>query len=133
MSVESFLSSKLHKFSIIDFGFVKSVYFVVGLLIFSLYPQLAGLDWWFYGVLFVMCALPLEIHLFSQPGNLITKMHAYLQTNNPSNQVLLFLSLFFFALMLGVLFPVLVSGPWWLYVVLVVVLAIKPLSKTWFW
>lgn len=133
MSAESFLSNQLRKFSIIDFGFVKSVYFVVGLLVYSLYGALSLIDWWSYLILALLCALPLYIHLFSQKGNLLEKAHAYLQTNNPSNQVLLFLSLFFFALMLGSLIPVLVAGNWWTYVLVIVVLAIKPLTKTWFW
>lgn len=133
MSVESFLEKQLQKFTIVDLGFVKSVYFTVGLLVFSLYPTLSALSAWFYFVLFVMCAFPLEVHLFSQSGNLIEKAHAYLQSNNPSNQVLLFLSLFFFALFLGTVFPILVSASWWVYVIIMIPLMIKPLTKTWFW
>jgi hypothetical protein len=133
MSAESFLSSQLRKFSLVDFGFVKSVYFVVGLLVYSLYSALSSINWWFYLILAILCALPLYIHLFSQKGNLWLKAHAYLQTNNPSNQVLLFISLFFFALMAGTLIPILVSGSWWIYVLVIAVLAIKPLTKTWFW
>jgi len=133
MTAESFLSKKLQKFSILDLALVKSVYFVFGLLIFVLYPNLSALDWWFYLVLLMMCAMPLEVHLFSQSGSLIQKMHAFLKTNNPSNQVLLFLSVFFSACMFGVWFPVLVSGAWWLYVIIMIPLAIKPMTKTWFW
>jgi len=133
MTAESFLSKKLQKFSILDLALVKSVYFVFGFLIFALYPNLSALDWWFYLVLLIMCAMPLEVHLFSQKGSLVKKMHAFLKTNNPSNQVLLFLSVFFSACMLGVLLPVLVSGPWWLYVIIIVPLAVKPMTKTWFW
>jgi hypothetical protein len=133
MSVESFLSNQLRKFSLVDFGFVKSVYFVVGLFIYSLYSALSSLDWWFYLTLSIVCAVPLYIHITSLAGNLWQKAHAYLQTNNPSNQVLLFLSLFFLALMTGSLMPILVSGSWWVYVSIIVALAIKPLTKTWFW
>jgi hypothetical protein len=133
MSLESFLSSQLRKFSLIDFGFVKSVYFVIGLFAYSLYSALSSLDWWFYLTLAMICALPLYIHIFSQKGNVWQKAHAYLQTNNPSNQVLLFLSLFFFALMAGTLSPTLISGSWWMYVSVIAALSIKPLTKTWFW
>lgn len=133
MSAESFLSNQLRKFTLVDFVFVKSVYFVVGLFIYTLYPALASLGWWFYLILTILCALPLYVHLFSQTGNLLQKAHEYLKTNNPSNQVLLFLSLFFFASMMSSLIPVLVSGSWWVYVLIIVVLAIKPLTKTWFW
>lgn len=133
MSAESFLSNQLRKFSLVDFGFVKTVYFVVGLLVYSLYSALSSINWWFYLILAILCAFPLYIHLFSQQGNLWQKAHIYLQTNNASNQVLLFLSLFFFALMVGTLIPILVSGGWWIYVVIIIILAIKPLTKTWFW
>lgn len=133
MTAESFLSSKLQKFSILDFGLVKLTYGVFGLLMFSLYPKLAGLDWWFYLILTILCTLPLSIHLYSQKGGLIEKMHAYLKTNSPSNQVLVALSMFFLAAMLGVLLPILVSAQWWVYLVLMLILALKPLTVTWFW
>lgn len=133
MSAEGFLSKQLQKFSILDLSLVKTVYFVFGLLIFSLYPRASLIDWWFYLILFLIAAIPIEIHLFSQPGNLLEKAQAYLKTNNPSNQVLLFLSTFFFAFMLGSLIPLLVSGPWWLYLLIMAVFAIKPLTKTWCW
>jgi hypothetical protein len=113
MSVESFLSNQLRKFSLVDFG--------------------SSLDWWFYLTLSIVCAFPLYIHITSQAGNLWQKAHAYLETNNPSNQVLLFLSLFFLALMTGSLMPILATGSWWIYVSIIVALAIKPLTKTWFW
>lgn len=133
MSAESFLSSQLRKFTLVDFGFVKSVYFIFGLLVYSLYSALSSLDWLFYLIMALISALPLYIHLFSQQGNLLQKAHAYLRTNSPSNQVLLFLSLFFLALMIGTIFPVIVSANWWVYAILILILAIKPLTKTWFW
>ncbi len=133
MSLESKLEGKLRKFSLVDFACVKSVYFVCGLLVFSLYPTLAALDWWFYFTLAIFCAFPLWVHMFSQPGKLIEKMHQYIQTNGPSNQVLLFFAQFFFALMLGVLLPILVSFSWWVYVLIIVVLAIKPMTVSWVW
>ncbi len=40
MTVESYLESKLKKFSILDIALIKSVYFVSGLLICLLYPVL---------------------------------------------------------------------------------------------
>jgi len=133
MTVESFLSKQLQKFSTFDLGLVKSVYFFFGLLIFSLYPALSAIGWWFYLILYALCAFPLYVHLFSQSGNLLKQTKAYIKTNNPSNQVLLFLSVFFFTFMLSTLLPVLVSASWWVYVIIMVVLAIKPLTKTWFW
>ena len=130
MTIDSFLSKKLQQFSILDLGLVKCVYLVVGLLIYSLYPKLAALNWWFYLVLTVLCSMPLWIHLFSQKGTLLEKMHYYLKTNNPSNQVLLALAMFFLALMLGTLLPIVVSAHWWIYVVVITILAIKPLTVT---
>lgn len=133
MNVERFLESKLQLFSILDLSLVKSVYFVLSLLIYSFYPKLAALDWWFYFILSVLSAMPLWIHLFSQPGNLLDKLHHFIKTNGLPTQVLLFLSVFFTALMLGTLLPILVSFVWWQYLIIVVLLAIKPLTVTWFW
>ncbi|MDX2346145.1 MAG: hypothetical protein QNK11_04660 [Legionella sp.] len=133
MTAENFLSKQLQKFTLVDLSFVKSVYFVFGLLIFTLYSRLSFLDWWFYCILFVLCWLPLAVHFFSQDGDVLDKARAFLKTNNPSNQVLLFLSTFFFAFMLCVLIPALASVSWWVYVILMVALAIKPLTKTWCW
>ncbi len=133
MTAENFLSKQLQKLTVVDLSFVKSVYFVFGLLIFTLYPRLSFLDWWFYCIVFFICWLPLAVHFFSQEGALLEKAHAFLKTNNPSNQVLLFLSTFFFAFMLCVLVPVLTSLSWWVYVILMILLAIKPLTKTWCW
>ena len=133
MTAESFLSKQLQKFTLVDLSLVKSVYFVFGLLVFTLYSRLSFLDWWFYGVMFVLCWLPLAVHFFSQKGTVLEKAHAFLKTNNPSNQVLIFLSTFFFAFMLCVLIPVLASVAWWVYAIIMVVLAIKPLTKTWCW
>lgn len=133
MSVENFLENKLQKFSIIDMGFVKAVYFVIGLLVFSLYPALSTLSVWFYLILLIFCAFPLYVHLFSQPGSLLEKAHSYLKSNNPSNQMLLFLTMFFLSLFLGKLLPILVSADWWVYLLIIIPLMIKPLTKTWFW
>jgi hypothetical protein len=133
MTAENFLSKQLQKFTWVDLSLVKSVYFVFGLLIFTLYPRLSFLDWWFYCILFVLCWLPLAVHFFSQEGDLFEKVHAFLKTNNPSNQVLLFLSTFFFAFMLCVLIPILGAVYWWVYILIMIVLAIKPLTKTWCW
>ena len=133
MTVESFLEEKLQKFSIVDLAFVKSVYFVVGLLVCSLYPKLAMISWLFYFLLCLICAVPLWIHLFAQSGNLLEQMQTYIKTNNPSNQVLLFLSMFFLGLMVASLLPFLASVYWWIYVIILVGLAIKPLQTSWFW
>lgn len=133
MTIESFLEKKLQRFSIVDFSLIKSAYFFISLLIFSLYPKLSEIDWWFYCLLALLCGMPLWVHFFSQPGNLIKKMHGYLKTNGPATQVLLFLSVFFFSLMLGVLMPFLMSFPWYYSLITAVILAIKPLTITWFW
>jgi hypothetical protein len=133
MSVESFLENQLQRLSIIDLGLVKAVYFVIGLLVLSLYPALSTLSIWFYGILFVLCAIPLEIHLFSQPGSLLDKMRSYLKSNNPSNQTLLFLSVFFFSLFIAKLLPAIASAAWWVYLLIMIPLMIKPMTKTWFW
>jgi hypothetical protein len=133
MSVEQFLSGKLRRFSIVDIGFVKAVYFLFGLLVYSVYSPLAAPDWWFWLVLGIISGFPLVIFFFSFPGNWIEKGRAYLESNSPALQVLLFLTQFFAAFLLAALLPILAGGPWWLYVGLIVLLAIKPMTKTVFW
>ena len=133
MTAETFLKEKLQKFSILDYTCVKLVYFFISLLIFSLYAPIAGLGWLFYALLAVLSALPLWIHLASLEGALIEKVHAFLKTNTPSNQVLLFLSTFFATLMICVLCPFIGSFSWCIYLTLAIIFAIKPLTVTWFW
>jgi hypothetical protein len=133
MSTEQFLSGKLRKFSIVDIGFVKAVYFLSGLLVYSLYSPLAAPDWWFWMLLGIVSGFPLVIRFFGFPGSLFEKGYAYLQKNSPALQVLLFLTQFFVAFMLADLLPVLAGGAWWIYAGLMVLLAIKPMTKTMFW
>lgn len=133
MTIEHFLEKKLQKFSILDLSLVKSVYFVFGLLICSLYPKLLFLSGWFYLALTVLCSMPLWLHLSSQNGGVLVKMKSYIKTNNPSNQVLLFLSVFFFSFIIGGLLPSLANIYWWAYLLMMIGLAIKPIQTTWFW
>jgi hypothetical protein len=133
MSVEQFLSGKLRKFSILDIGLVKAVYFLFGLLLYSAYVPLRQPDWWFWLLLGGVSGFPLVIHLFSFPGNWFAKGRAYLESNSPALQVLLFLTQLFAAFLVAALLPVLASGAWWIYVGLIALLAIKPMTKTVFW
>ena len=133
MTAESFLEKRLQKFSILDLSLIKSVYFILGLLIASLYSDLTDISWIYYLVMGIFCSAPLMVHLFSQEGTLIEKAKIYLKTNNPANQMLLFLSTFFFALMIGNLLPMLTEFAWWIYVLAMLVLAIKPLQTSWVW
>jgi hypothetical protein len=133
MNIEQFLTGKLRKFSIVDIGFVKAVYFLLGLLVYSIYAPLASPGWWFWLLLGVISGFPLVIHFFGFPGSWFEKGRAYLQSNSPALQVLLFLTQLFVAFMLADLLPVLAGGPLWIYVVLIVLLAIKPMTKTMFW
>ena len=132
MTIESFLSRKIQHFSIEDLGLVKAAYLVLGFYIFSIYPPLHALDWWFYLILALLSVLPLGVHLFSQKGNILEKTYQYIKTNSPSNQMLLALTMFFYALTIGKLFPVLLSAPQWVYLVLIFLFAIKPVKIVWF-
>lgn len=133
MSIESSLDAELHKFSVIDFSCIKLVYFCMGLLLFVFYSNLSVLDWWFYGALTLICAMPLWVHFLSSKGSLKERIHIYLKTNTSAKQVLLFLSCFFFALFLAVLLPSIVSFAWWVYAVLLLLFAIKPLTVSRCW
>jgi len=133
MGLEQFLSGKLRRFSIVDIGFVKAVYFLFGLLVYSVYPPLAAPDWWLWLALGILTGFPLVIHFFSFPGGWFDKGRAYLESNSPALQVLLLLTQLFAAFLLADLLPVLASGAWWVYIGLIVLLAIKPMTKTVFW
>ncbi|WP_367605543.1 hypothetical protein [Legionella sp. W05-934-2] len=134
MSFEDYLSNKLSRFSMIEYVLVMLVYFTITLLIASFYKVLLTIGWWFDLLLVILCAFPLVVHLISQPGNGIgEKIQSCLKNNTPALQILLFLTMFFFALMLSALFPILTQGSWWIYVVLMIVLAIQPLRTSWIW
>lgn len=134
MSSETYFSEKLRLFNVIEYILVMLVYFVVGLLIVSIYPPLRGIDWWFYLLLMIVCVFPLIIHLISQPGDTLkSKLYSCVKSNSPSLQVLLFLAMFFLSCIAEFIFPFLVQVKWWLYLIIIVILSLKPLQKTWFW
>lgn len=134
MSFEQYLSSKLSRFSFLEYVLVMVVYFFFSLLITSFYTTLERIDWWFYLILVLICAFPLLVHLFSQPGvHFGEKFNSCLKNNNPSLQINLFFAVFFFAQFLIVLFPILAQGAWWIYVILIVIFAILPLRTSWIW
>lgn len=116
-----------------DFALVKLVYFLFGLWVLSVYPALGKLHWGAYLSLATLCGLPLILHWLSAPGGPVQKSRAYIAGNGPALQVLLFLSQFFIAVTAGILLPVLVSGPWWLLLLVITLAAIKPMTKTVFW
>ena len=133
MYEEDFLSEKLQKFSLADIMLVKGVYFLVGLLIVTNYLVLTMVSWVFYLVMFLIAAFPLALHLLSFEGSYIQKARQYLKTNKPAYQVLLFFSRFFFACMIVVLLPAAMLVPWYVYIVLIILLAIKPMKSNLFW
>ena len=133
MTEESFLSEKLRSFSLLDLILIKLVYLFIGLLVFSLYSKLSEINWWFYFALALITNFPVWIHLFSFKGNYLKKTKQYIKTNNPAYQVLLFLSLTFFACLLGTWFPILNLQDWWYYLIIILILAIKPLKSNIFW
>ncbi|AJI73671.1 conserved hypothetical protein [Francisella tularensis subsp. novicida GA99-3548] len=133
MYEEQFLAEKLQQFSLLDIALVKIVYFLVGLLIASNYIILTSISWIFYLLMFLIAVFPIVIHLFSFEGSYIQKARKYLKTNKPSYQVLLFFSMFFFACTLAVLIPALSLVPWYVYLILIIIFAIKPMRSNMFW
>lgn len=133
MSEESYLSGKLRNFTFFDLVLVQFVYLLVGLFIFSIYPRLSAIQWWFYLILTIIAAFPIYIHFMSAKGDYMTKAKAYVKSNNPAFQVLLFLSLFFFACLLSSWFVFFLNISWWYYIIAIVVLAIKPMRANLFW
>ena len=133
MNQEKFFSEKLQKFSLLDIALVKCVYFLVGLLMATNYLVLTTISWIFYLVMFSIAALPIVLHLLSFKGSYLEKVRQYLKTNKPAYQVLLFFSMLFSACMMAVLIPYVIQMPWYAYVVLIVLLAIKPMRSNLFW
>ncbi|AEE87873.1 hypothetical membrane protein [Francisella cf. novicida Fx1] len=133
MYEEQFLAEKLQRFSLLDIALVKIVYFLVGLLVATNYIVLTSVSWIFYLLMFLIAVFPIVIHLFSFEGSYIQKARKYLKTNKPSYQVLLFFSMFFFACTLAVLIPALSLVPWYVYLILIIIFAIKPMRSNMFW
>ncbi|ABK90318.1 hypothetical protein IBE20_03295 [Francisella tularensis subsp. novicida] len=133
MYEEQFLAEKLQQFSLLDIALVKIVYFLVGLLVATNYIVLTSVSWIFYLLMFLIAVFPIVIHLFSFEGSYIQKARKYLKTNKPSYQVLLFFSMFFFACTLAVLIPALSLVPWYVYMILIIIFAIKPMRSNMFW
>ena len=133
MNFEKYLAKQMRQFSILDFGLVKATYFVFGLFIYSVYPAFESIDWWLYFIFGFIAAMPLLVHMYSLKGDILKRSKEYIKTNNPAHQTLLTFTMFFFALMLGTLFPSIVSAPWWVYFLIMILLAIKPLRVTWWW
>lgn len=134
MNFEEYLTNKLSRFSLLEYILVMLVYLVIGLLIASFYTPLQTLGWWFDLIVVVLSAFPLIVHLLSQPGKRFReRINSCLKHNTPALQVLLFISMFFFALFMISLLPLLAQVKWWIYVILIIVFAILPLRKSWVW
>ena len=133
MNAEDFLSKELQKFSIIDIALVKFVYLLISIIIATNYKPLLEINWLFYLIFTIIPAFPLWLHLFSSPGTYLQKVNHYIKTNKPAYQVLLFLSMFFFACLLCVLIPFLSDIAWWWYLIVAIILAIKPMKSSFFW
>lgn len=132
MKLEQFLSRRLRRLSIIDFGFVETAYLIFGILFIKLYPPLALLSGWFYLAVSLICALPVWVRVFGYAGNLWEKEVQFLKHNTPAHQVLIFIACVSFGILTGVIFPRLLSYPGWVYWTLMGLAAAKPLKKVWF-
>lgn len=133
MTAETFLSEKLRRFNVIEYILVISTYIVVGLWIVSAYPPLRAVGWWFYLLMMIICVLPLIVHLISQPGDTLkAKFLPYVKSISPSLQMLLFLATFFLSCIVVSIFPIFVDIRWWIYLILILVLAVKPIHTVWF-
>lgn len=134
MNAEKFFSEKLRRFNVTEYILAMSVYFVVSLWIVSVYAPLRGIDWWFYLLMIIICVFPLIVHLISQPGDrLKAKFLPCVKSNSPSLQVLSFFVMFFLACIVVSIFPIFVNISWWAYLIMILILSVKPIQKTWFW
>lgn len=128
MSLYQFLSKKLQRFTPVEFVMVKWIYVVLGVLVASLYTPLFMVSGWAYLIITLIASIPLMVSVSQFKGNIHKKIKQYLQNNNPSNQVLTLLSCAFFGIAAAVFFPILASLEWWVYVVIIAVLIIKPFT-----
>jgi hypothetical protein len=97
------------------------------------YVKLLNIGFAFYLIIAIIATVPLIMHIFSFEGNYMDKCKSYLKTNAPAYQVLLFISCFFFGCFLATLIPALSCITWWQYLILIVILAIKPMKSNMFW
>ena len=133
MFEEEYVSEKLQKFSLIDIALVSLVYFVVGILVSTGYPALMKISGLFYIIITLIAVMPITLHLLTVEGSLLTKIQHYVKTNNPAYQILLFFTMFFLGCMIVSLAPILSCIPWYGYIALIMILAIKPMRSNLFW
>jgi len=133
MFEEEFIASKLRKFSLVDICLVSLVYFLVGLLVSTNYYPLLHISWIFYLVLICITSIPIILHLFTVYGLLLDRIHHYVKTNNPAYQTLLFLTMFFLGCIVVTFITSLCLIPSYIYIILIIILAIKPMRSNLFW
>lgn len=129
MTLYQKLSNKLRRLSIFDFILIKWVYLTLGILLASTYPPLYYLSIWSYLILSLIAATPLLMLTFSFNGNLFEKAKQYLANNTPSNQVLTLISCASIGIALAIFLPILTQLRWYLYLIIMLLLALKPLLK----
>ena len=128
MQLYQFLTGKLRKFTVVEFSMVKWIYVILGVLIASLYAPVHSVSGWAWLIVSFIAALPLIVYTCSFPGNIIEKSRQYIQNNTPMNQVLTLISGVFFGIAFSVFFPVLSSCAWWIYLVIIAILFVKPFT-----
>ena len=133
MFEEEFIANKLRKFSLIDICLVSIVYFLVGLLIATNYYPLQNISWIFYLVLICITGIPIILHLFTVEGPLLDRIHHYVKTNNQAYQTLLFLTMFFLGCIVATFITSLCLIPSYIYIILIIIFAIKPMRSNLFW
>jgi hypothetical protein len=131
MNLENYLSKKLSKMSLIDMSAIKIIYFIFGLMCFSIYPKFNSLDWWVYLIFTIIPSFPLLVHFYGEKGSFKHKIKNYLLTNTMARQVLLLLSVLNFSFLLGISFPVLISFPIGFYLIAILVFSPVPFYDIW--
>lgn len=129
MNTEDKISMNLHKFSILDIILVKWTYISVALLVSTMAPNALKVSWIGYLLLALISGLPVLFHMFEYKGTFSEKLKHYIVTNTASLQALFFLTTLFSIFLLAVLFPVLTTVSWKIYLTLVIVFMIKPAIK----
>ncbi|MDD3668992.1 MAG: hypothetical protein PHX68_01720 [Alphaproteobacteria bacterium] len=132
MTPEQFLSARLRRLSIVDFALIEMIYIALGLLLAKAYAPFASLGWGVYLTLSLVCALPVWMRILGYAGSIWEREKQFLKNNTPAYQVLVLIACVSFSLFASVLFPSLLAAPYWVYIALIGLLAVKPIRRAWF-
>lgn len=133
MSLNKTIETHLRKMSILDISLIKTIYLLLGFLIAACYPKLLTLDWQVYLIVMIITVIPFLLGVFGEKEQgYIKKAMKFLSKKwTPAHQVLLLLYILSVSFILAIFFPVLSSFSFESYLVVIILLMIKPFYNIW--